>query len=268
MLIAQITDMHVVLPDDQMAELYQTADRLAETVHHLNTTVNKPDMVFMTGDLVNSGKFEEYELLRELISPLTMPVYLLAGNHDDCDHIRSVFPDHDYLPAAGPLYYAIDGGPLRLIALDTNLPGKPQGQLGETQLAWLDAELAACNGRKAVIFMHHPPFRTGLVTMDDMNLIDADAFGEVVSRHKNIERISCGHLHRATQILYKGTVAQTCPSTSHQINLLLGDVNELETVKEPPELMLHYWTEKEGLVTHNDYVKTYPAVWKMKSGVQ
>ncbi|USG59961.1 phosphodiesterase [Sneathiella marina] len=268
MLIAQITDMHVVLPDDPMAELYQTADRLAEAVRHLNITVNKPDMVFMTGDLVNCGKVKEYELLRELISPLGMPVYLMAGNHDDCDNLRSVFPDHDYLPATGPLCYAINDGPLKLIALDTNLPGKSQGQLGDAQLAWLDAELQACTDRNALIFMHHPPFRTGLVTMDDMNLIDADAFGEVVSRHSNIERILCGHLHRATQTLYKGTLAQTCPSTSHQINLLLGETNELETVKEPPELLLHYWTEEDGLVTHNDYVKNYPAVWKMKSGVQ
>ncbi|MEH6525281.1 MAG: phosphodiesterase [Sneathiella sp.] len=268
MIIAQITDMHVVLPDDPMAELYQTAERLAEAVLHLSTTLNKPDMVFMTGDLVNCGKIEEYKLLRKLISPLTMPVYLLAGNHDDCANLRSVFPDHDYLPAEGPLCYALNGGSLRLIALDTNIPGKPQGQLGEAQLAWLDAELTACKDRNAVIFMHHPPFKTGLVTMDAMNLIDADAFGDVVARHQNIERILCGHLHRGIQTLYKGTVAQTCPSTSHQINLLLGDNNELETVKEPPELMLHYWTETEGLVTHNDYVKRYPIAWKLDGGVQ
>lgn len=268
MLIAQITDMHVVLPDDPMAELYQTADRLAEAVDHLMTSVNKPDMVFMTGDLVNSGKIEEYELLRDLIAPLTMPVFLLAGNHDDCKNIRSVFPGHKYLPAEGPLCYAVDGGPLKLIALDTNIPGKPQGQLGDKQLSWLDEELSACTDRNAVIFMHHPPFKTGLVTMDAMNLIDADAFGDVVSRHDNIERILCGHLHRGIQTLYNGTVAQTCPSTSHQINLLLGENNELATVKEPPELMMHFWDEKDGLISHNDYVKSYPVAWKLDGGVQ
>jgi 3',5'-cyclic-AMP phosphodiesterase len=268
MLIAQITDMHVVMPDDEMTEVYQTADRLAEAVDHLLTSVNKPDMVFMTGDLVNSGKIEEYELLRDLIAPLTMPVYLLAGNHDNSDNIRSVFPDHGYIPPDGPLCYVVDTDPLKLIALDTNILGKPQGRLGEKQLSWLDKELSNCTDKNAVIFMHHPPFKTGLATMDAMNLIDADAFGDVVSRHDNIERILCGHLHRGIQTSYRGILAQTCPSTSHQIDLLLGENNELATVREPPELMLHFWEEKDGLISHNDYVKNYPLAWKLNGGVQ
>lgn len=268
MLIAQLSDCHVMVDGDEAAELYRTADRLSDAVTHLNTCVNRPDLVFLTGDLVNYGQRQEYVLFHEIISRLQMPAYILAGNHDDCSLMREVCSDHSYLPNSGPLAYVVDGWPVKLIALDTNLHGKPQGELGEEQLSWLEEELAKETKRKVILFMHHPPFNTGLTTMDEMELIDADAFGQVVSRHDHVDRILCGHLHRSIQTMYKGILTQTCPSTSHQVQLLLGDANELATVREPPEYLLHYWTEADGLVTHSDYVKQYPVIWTLKDGVQ
>jgi len=267
MLIAQLSDCHVMAPDDDGAELYQSADRLADAVTHLNNGINRPDIVIISGDLVNYGNREAYLIFKEIISELQMPVFVMAGNHDDRNILREVFSDHSYLPARGPLKYVIDGWPLKLIVLDTNLHGKAQGILGEEQLAWLDNELLQEKDRDIVLFMHHPPFSTGMCTMDEMELIDAEGFGEVVRKHSHVERILCGHLHRAVQRRYHGTVAQTCPSTSHQLHLLLGDANELGTVREPPEYLLHYWTEQDGLVTHSDYVKDYDLIWKLNGGV-
>ena len=63
-------------------------------------------------------------------------------------------------------------------------------------------------------------------------------------------------------------MVQTCPSTSHQVRLLLGKNNELGTVFEPPEYLLHYWNEESGLVTHSDYVKDYDIAWTLKNGVK
>lgn len=267
MLIAQLSDCHVMAPGDKGADLYQSADRLADAVTHLNKSINKPDIVIVSGDLVNYGNRDAYLIFKEIISGLQMPVYVMAGNHDDCAILRDVFADHAYLPKQGPLKYVIEGWPLKLIILDTNLPGKAQGQLGDAQLVWLENELAREKDRDVVLFLHHPPFNTGLSTMDEMELIDAAALGDVVARHSHIERILCGHLHRAVQRRYQGTFAQTCPSTSHQVHLLLGDNNELATVREPPEYLLHYWTEQDGLVTHSDYVKDYPVIWTLNEGV-
>lgn len=267
MLIAQLSDCHIATADDEFAKLYCPAEKLVEAARHVNSSVNRPDLVFLTGDLVNSAKREEYDVLKEILPEFEMPVYLLPGNHDDCALLRAQFPDHDYLPTSGDLCYAVDGWPLKFICLDTNLHGKPQGFLGEEQLAWLDRELAAETTRPVVIFMHHPPFRTGLVSMDEMGLLDRAAFAEVIDRHDHIERILCGHLHRAIQKLVGGALAQCCPSTSHQVRLLLGEKNELGTAFEPPEYLLHYWTETDGLVTHSDYVKDYKVAWTLKDGV-
>ncbi|WP_373088471.1 phosphodiesterase [Sneathiella sp.] len=268
MLIAQLSDCHVSVPGEEFSNLYHTADRLTAAVRHVNESVNVPDLVFLTGDLVNSGLVAEYELLREIIAEFKFPTYLLAGNHDDRDNLRQVFPDHDYLPRHGHLRYVVDGWPLKLICLDTNLPGKPQGLLGPEQLKWLDAELAAETRRRVIVFLHHPPFATGLVSMDGMGLVDAKAFAEVIGRHAHIERVLCGHLHRSIQRLMAGTLVQTCPSTSHQVQLLLGEKNELATVKEPPEYLLHYWHDTDGLVTHSDYIRDYTVAWNVKDGVQ
>ncbi|MBO0334548.1 phosphodiesterase [Sneathiella sp. CAU 1612] len=264
MLIAQLSDSHVTLPEEDFAKLYDPVTKLREAARHVNNSVNRPDLVFLTGDLVNTARAEEYEILREILPEFEMPVYLLPGNHDDCTLLRKMFPDHDYLQKDGKLYYVVEGWPLKFICLDTNIHGKPQGHLGQEQLDWLEEELSRESDRPVVIFMHHPPFKTGLTSMDAMGLLDMAEFAEVISRHDHIERVLCGHLHRAIQRLVGGTIVQTCPSTSHQVRLLLGENNELSTTFEPPEYLLHYWTEKDGLVTHNDYVQDFEVAWTLE----
>jgi 3',5'-cyclic AMP phosphodiesterase CpdA len=264
MLIAQLSDSHIAVPDDDFAKLYHPAEKLRNAARHVNNSPNRPDLVFLTGDLVNTARREEYVVLREILPTFEMPVYLLPGNHDDCSLLREMFPDHDYLPQEGKLHYVVDGWPLKFICLDTNIHGKPQGEIGAAQLDWLDQELTAETDRPVVVLLHHPPFKTGLTSMDNMGLLDKQDFADVIARHDHVERILCGHLHRAIQKQVGGALTQTCPSTSHQVRLLLGEQNALGTVFEPPEYLLHYWTEAGGLVTHTDYVKDYDVAWMLE----
>src|SRR5690606_6044981 len=147
------------------------------------------------------------------------------------------------------------------------VPGKPEGHLSPESLAWLDSELKSERERRVMIFMHHPPFLTGLELMDSMGLLNRDAFVEVIARHDHVERVVCGHLHRSIQTLAGGTLIQTCPSTSHSVLLDLGSGGELATVFEPPEYLLHYWTGAGGLVTHTSYVTCYNTAWTFTNGV-
>src|SRR5690606_25677758 len=61
-----------------------------------------PDAVVMTGDLADGGHDEAYALLRELLAPLSMPVYLLVGNHDAREPLLRAFPDHARLASGAP----------------------------------------------------------------------------------------------------------------------------------------------------------------------
>jgi 3',5'-cyclic AMP phosphodiesterase CpdA len=256
MLFAQITDPHVALPGTAMDAQGRTADRLALAVDHIGALDPAPDAVVCTGDLADAGSEAEYQRLVELFAPLAAPLYVIPGNHDDRDSLRRVFrgAGHDYLPERGPLCYAVDLDPLRLIALDTLIPGQPGGRIDADQLVWLDARLAEAPDRPTVIMQHHPPFRTGIALMDGMGLEAIEAEAEVVRRHPQVERILCGHLHRDITCRFAGTVATTCPSTGHQIQLDLREPGGLAITGEPPACVLHLWRDGGPLVSHVSYV--------------
>ncbi len=252
MLIAQISDTHISTPESVNDRHYHTAEHLGRAVAHLNALAPRPDLVLATGDLVERGEVVEYERLHSLLAALEMPVYLIPGNHDDRDNLRRVFADHGYLPRDSPfIQYVLDQWPLRLVALDTLIPGESGGRLCAERLAWLDARLAEQPARPTLAFMHHPPFVTGMRKMDEMGLDGVEGLAAVIRRHPQVERIVCGHLHRSIVRRFAGTVACTSPATAHQLALDLGPSPRLATVMEPPGCLLHLWLgADEGLVTH------------------
>lgn len=250
MIIAQITDTHIRIPGKLAYRRVDTAKYLAEAVAHLNRLDPAPDVVVMTGDLVDFAKPEEYAHLAALIAPLKAPVYLMPGNHDGRDELRAAFPTHRYLPREGFLQYAIEDWPVRLVAVDTLIPGEGGGEVCAARLDWLERTLLSGRARPTVVMMHHPPFRTGIDFMDGHGLKGSDGFARVIARHPQVERVIAGHLHRSIQCRVGGTVASTCPSPAHQIHLDLRPDAPLGFAMEPPGYQLHVWYEGTGLVTH------------------
>ena len=249
MLIAQITDMHIK-PEGVLAyKRVETAGFLARAVDHILHLDPRPDVVLATGDLVDGGTDEEYARLRRLLAPLPIPVYLIPGNHDERAAMRRVFTDHAYLPRDGYIQYVVDEGPVRLVALDTLLPGEGGGLMDTDRVAWLDARLGEARTKPTLIFMHHPPFKTGIAYMDSIGLQGTDALADVVRRHPQVERVVCGHLHRSIQSRWAGTVASTAPSTAHQLVLDVREDADLGYTLEPPGYALHLWRDGT-LVSH------------------
>jgi 3',5'-cyclic AMP phosphodiesterase CpdA len=265
-LIAQISDMHVSAEGRFVYGRVDTAAFLARTVDHILHLDTRPDLVVATGDLVDKAVDEEYRRLRRLLAPLDMPVYLLPRNHDDRDALRREFGRDGYLPASGFLQYVVDAGDLRLIVLDTLRPRETGGVLDDERLAWLDARLGEAPDRPTVIFLHHPPFRTGVVYMDDRGLDRADALAAVVRGHSQVEGVMAGHLHRAIQRRWANTIAMTAPSTAHQIVLDVRDDTPLLFSMEPPGYLLHLWQPATGLVSHVVNVGAFPAYSVRSSG--
>jgi len=251
MLIAQISDLHITVPDMRVAGV-DTAATLTHCVERLAAMKPQPDLVLATGDLVENGTVDEYRRLREVLAPLRVPVYLIPGNHDDRGSLRVAFPDHPYIgPGNGPIDYVVDRYELGLIALDTTIPGEAGGALDAPQFDWFERELRRMAERRVLVFLHHPPIMTGIRYMDEIALEASSAarLGAIVAREPRIERIVCGHVHRGVQALWHGTVVSICPSTAFQgILNLRGDTFDAAT-DEPPAYQLHYWNGTE-LVTH------------------
>ena len=93
--------------------------------------------------------------------------------------------------------------------------------------------------------------------MDCQRLDNADSFGEVVARHRQVERILCGHVHRPVQVRWYGTIASIAPSPAHQIVLDLRENAPSAFNLEPGACYLHVWYEATGLVTHMSYIGEY-----------
>lgn len=255
MLIAQLSDMHLRPEGQLLYDRIDTAAYLERAVAHVLKLDPRPDVVIMTGDLVEAGKPEEYARLRRLIAPLPMAVYVIPGNHDARESLRAAFADQGYFPASGFLQYTVEDLPIRLIALDTLVEGKGYGALCTERLAWLETRLAEQTDKPAMLFMHHPPFECGIETFDKSRLMEGDdRLAELVRSHPNVERAVCGHVHRPIQVRWAGTMASIAPSTAHQATLDLHDGAPLSMMMEPPAIALHQWRPGTGLVTHVSYI--------------
>lgn len=254
--LVQLTDLHIREPGRLAYGRIDTAPYLARAVESVLRLPQRPEAVVITGDLSDFGRPAEYAHLAQLLAPLPMPVYLLPGNHDDRDQLRRSFPAHAYMAegvgSAGFVQYAVRVGALRLIALDTCVPGASHGALCDERLGWLEAQLEACRGEPVVIAMHHPPFRTLIGHMDEIGLLQgAAALEALVARHGNVERVICGHLHRAIEVRFGGTIASTSPAPAHQVCLDLAPDAASAWTLEPPGFRVHAWSARDRrLVTH------------------
>lgn len=253
--IAQLSDIHVRPRGILYQDLVDSNAMFARAIDALNRVRPAPDLVVITGDLSDEGLPEEYESLRELLIPLMHPFVVLPGNHDDRTHLRAAFSDHPWLPRDGELQFGIDVGGVRLIALDTSVPGLHHGELSPDSLAWLERELAANADRPVVIAMHHPPFSTGIPYLDLYGMRELGPFVDLISQYNNIDRILAGHVHRSMQTRIGPVPVLTCPSTTTQIALRVEPDAEPASYLEPPAFMLHRWGGNPGSsVSHLCYI--------------
>ncbi len=243
-LLVQLSDPHIGATWVECEPLAGLAAAV-EAVGALRPT---PGAVLISGDLADGGEDSEYAAIAALLAPLGVPVFVLAGNHDDRAALRRNFD----LPGTGEdtVYYAVDLGPFRLAMLDTKVPGKDGGHLDSEQLGWLEAELTREPDAPTVIALHHPPFATGLAPFDVIGLSPAAtaAFAGVVSGHGNVRRIVAGHVHRAITSQVRGHPALTAPSTCAQAVLDFA-TQELVMNAQPIGFAVHAMVDGE-LVSH------------------
>jgi 3',5'-cyclic AMP phosphodiesterase CpdA len=243
-LIAQITDTHVTMRGAQ-------ASNLGSALAALAGLRPKPDVIVLTGDAVHRGLHAEYAMLRDVLARSSIPVYLVPGNHDRRSVLRAVLPDRYFPGVRGErLHFTLERGPVRLIGLDTTTPGRPGAFLGAPDIAWLDTALGAEPERPALIFMHHPPFRTGVRLADILGFAGLNALRATVGRHPAVQLLVAGHIHCERSAAFAHTRATTTLSTTPQH---VPEVFERRIVglrPEPAGFALHTWTGG-GFVSRN-----------------
>ena len=251
LLIAQVSDLHIRESRKLAYNRVDTAGAMEACVTHLNALTPRPDIVLFTGDMGDVGAAGEYAVLRDILADLDLPYVIVPGNHDSRSALHAAFPEAAPLNADGFVQFVVDLPPLRLVGLDSHEPGRSEGVLCDRRLDWLDATLAEAPDTPTVLFLHHPPFQTGIHHMDVQNLVEgADRLAAIVSKTPGIRAILCGHLHRAIHTMWAGVPISCVPSPAHQVDLDLTPDGPPAFVMEPPGLHLHRWTTDGGLMTH------------------
>jgi 3',5'-cyclic-AMP phosphodiesterase len=258
MILVQLTDLHVRPPDaatDGSAETNALTERALQSIARLRA---RPDAVLLTGDLTDNGLESEYTLLADMLRRhIDVPIYAIPGNHDGRQALRAGLFD---LPRLGDdpdfIHYTVETLPMRLVMLDTLIPGSGAGMLCSARLAWLDRTLAAGADRPTIVAMHHPPFVTGIAHMDAIGLNNRDEFAAVIARHRQVERILCGHVHRPIVGTVAHAVASIAPAACHQLEFTLGDAPGAWNL-EPAAFDVHALVAGR-LVSHTVYVENFP----------
>lgn len=158
-LIAQISDLHIVSKGARCCGLVDTNELARRAVNAINRLKRRPDAVVVSGDIIDTAKAADYAVAQEILGQLEIPFFPVSGNHDLSTGLKAAFSDRSFSASPIPdrLCYGTHVGAIRLVTLDSSVPRAPYGELSAAQLSFLDRELSSANGRPAVVAVHHPP---------------------------------------------------------------------------------------------------------------
>jgi hypothetical protein len=111
-----------------------------------------PAFVIDNGDLVYSGKPNQYRIFDQMVSGVSATLCTTLGNHD----IRANGRD-TYTKLYGPAYYSFDFGYNHFIFLDSSRGYAEKQAIPGEQYAWLERDLQKAQGKRIFVISHVPP---------------------------------------------------------------------------------------------------------------
>jgi 3',5'-cyclic-AMP phosphodiesterase len=178
------------------------------------------DALVHTGDIVDAGEPAAYSAIRrataDVVARTGWPVVWAAGNHD----VRAPLREHllGLAPSDEPLDTVQHVRGLRLVAVDTSIPGRVEGGLEEGQLEWLRSVLAEPAEHGTVLALHHPPLPVEVTAMARLHLVGQDRLAAVLAG-TDVRAVLGGHLHYATASVLAGLPVFTVPALAYTIRL-------------------------------------------------
>lgn len=196
MVIAHLSDTHLLAGGAPLAGLVDTAAHLRATARRLRVAAADADVIVVSGDVADRGEPEAYALAREILEPvaaeLGAPIVWAAGNHDERPQMRAA------LGLVGeptdPIDSIVEVGALRIVSLDSSLPGWHHGGFDAEQAAWLAAALVDPPALGTVLVMHHPPLPYRSRMMRLLEFRDEERLAAVIG-DGDVRAILSGHLH-------------------------------------------------------------------------
>jgi len=209
--LLHITDPHLHAARDARMRGVCTDATLVRVLERVRAETPGPDLVLATGDLVQDETRQGYARFRELLGGFGVPVYCLPGNHDAPALMREEL-------SAPPFQFCGLGAhsPWLLLMLNSFSAGDDGGRLAPRELEFLERSLGAAAGQHVLLALHHQPIPMGSHWLDGVGLRDAEEFLAIVDRHPGVRGIVWGHVHQASDRLWRGVRMLSTPSTCSQ----------------------------------------------------
>jgi len=218
--IIHVSDPHFLAGGAKLGGRYDVESNFARTLDAIRAVHPHPAAIVITGDLTDRGEPDAYRRLRDAVEPvadgLGSPVIWVAGNHDERPALREGLLDQE--PNQEPITGVWDLDGLRLIALDTSVPGWHHGDLDDGQLAWLADVLREPAPHGTLLAMHHPPLPSHVPLFDILELRHQDELAEVI-RESDVRGILAGHLHYSAHGTFAGVPVSVSSATCYTMNV-------------------------------------------------
>ncbi len=218
--LLHLSDTHLLAGGALLGDRYPADAHLRASLDAIERLRSAPDAIVITGDLTDLGEPAAYAALRAAVEPvaerLGTPVVWVAGNHDERPALRAGLLDA--APTEDPVTGVWDLGGLRLIALDTTVPGWHHGELDARQLEWLAGMLTEPAPLGTILAMHHPPLPSHVPFFDILELRDQSRLAGVIAG-TDVRGILAGHLHYSTSGTFAGIPVSVAAATCYTMNL-------------------------------------------------
>jgi 3',5'-cyclic AMP phosphodiesterase CpdA len=223
--LLHLSDPHLLGGPDPLYGVVDSAARLIQLFEEVKASGARPEAVIFTGDLADKGHPEAYAKLRAIVEPackeLGAEVIWAMGNHDNRANFRKGLLDQPGNDDPLDHSYFING--LRVITLDTSVPGFHHGALDDSQLEWLARELETPAPDGTILALHHPPVPSVLDLSVLVELRDQAPLAAVV-RNSDVRTILAGHLHYSTTASFAGVPVSVASASCYtqDLNVPLG----------------------------------------------
>ena len=218
--LVHISDTHLLGEGRSLYGAVPVEQRLADLMARLEAGPIRPNAVVFTGDLADLGEPDAYRRLRAIIEPsvdrLGAELVWVMGNHDERAQYSSLLFDEEPSDAPQDRVHMVDG--VRIISLDTTVPGYHHGEISPEQLEWLAGVLAEPAPHGSVLAVHHPPVPTPLEVMAVLELHDQPALAAVLEG-SDVRIILGGHLHYSTHSTFAGIPVSVAAATCYTLDL-------------------------------------------------
>lgn len=214
--VAHISDTHLLAGDARQYGAIDTVARFGQALERVSRIDPPPQALVLTGDLADLGEPAAYRRLRELVEPLAArtgaQIVWCMGNHDErTAYSRELFGQESDAPQ--DRVYDVAG--LRIVSLDTSVPGWHHGALGDEQLSWLREELATPAEHGTLLALHHPPIPSPMCPVAEViELVETDRLAEVL-RGTDVRAILGGHYHFSSHSTFAGIPVSVASATCY-----------------------------------------------------